>query len=154
MKKRCGYVSNSSSSSFVVVPDNITPSDKDYNDIAIVFPFSRDSEWEGFMDGEIKFGWQDREYHDTASKWNWLVLQAFYGGQKYMGIIDEYVASVCPKTSVNWSAVEKADDQIRAYIDHQSVDAEGTFEAVEKIGITEFLLNEKCYIQNGNDNDD
>ena len=156
MKERINYVSNSSSSSFVVIPDDlkIDKANYDYNKIALTFPFFENGEeWCGlFDDGQLKFGWEWEKYRDFESKWNWLVLQAFYGGDEYIKIINDYLKGIHENLKIDWSAVEQKEDSIEAYIDHQSVDAKSTFEKVKEIGIDEFLLNEECYIQNGNDN--
>lgn len=156
MKARRGFVSNSSSSSFVVIPENYQPKvNEDYGKLAMAFAFSDCDDWNGiFIDGESQFGWQVREYHDFESKWNWLVLQAFYGGQKYMKFVDDFLSSITNnRVKVNWNGVEDADNNGGSYIDHQSIDAEFTFDPVSQIGIENFLLDNDCYIQNGNDNE-
>ncbi len=157
MKKRINFVSNSSSSSYVVIPEEINAChiNNAYNKIAQCFMFCVDSsDWDGLLDGEIKFDWQWKKYFDFESKWNWLVLQAYYGGQSYMNKIDSYLKLINSKVHLNWNKIEYAVQDNDIYIDHQSIDAEETFKKVENIGIGEFLLNEKCYIQNGNDNEE
>ena len=156
MKERRGFVSNSSSSSFVVIPENYQPKvNENYGKLAMAFAFSVCDDWNGiFIDGEHAFDWQVKQYHDFESKWNWLVLQAFYGGQKYMEIINNFLSSITSnRVKVNWNGVEDADNNCYAYIDHQSVDPKCTFDEVARIGIGNFLLDSNCYIQNGNDNE-
>ena len=154
MKLRANFVSNSSSSSYVVVPENYHSNiNDDYARLKVAFEFSENYEdWDGFLDGETCFGWQEQEYHDFESKWNWLVLQAFYGGQKYIEIINDFLSSISNRIELNWSSVEDAENNANAYIDHQSIDAQRTFDEIEPIGISNFLLDSQCYIQNGNDN--
>ena len=96
MKTRTSYVSNSSSSSFVVIPDKVKDdiNNEKYIDVEAltkVFTvglcskesYDNGKKWDGFLDGgETQFGWQNRKYNDLESKWNWLVLQACYGGDE------------------------------------------------------------------------
>lgn len=166
MKRREGYVSNSSSSSYVVVPREVVDDcshDKWTDDSVILTMFIGDrcgeqwngEKWDGFFDGgEKEFGWQTEEYHDFESKWNWLVLQAFYDGDEYITQINDFLHRIDPSFEIDWGKVEKLTEGEGgyAYIDHQSVDAKSTFEEISPIGIAEWLLNGKCYINNGNDN--
>ena len=175
MKTRTNYVSNSSSSSFVVIPDDvarqsygISPSllKSHVDSVKSVFMNHTSSydyengEWNGFLDGETKFGWQTCNYHDMESKWNWLVLSAHYGGSEFDSVrtiefcllLDGYLKDIGLNATIDWDAVEKCVDNLDAYIDHQSIDAAQTFAEVNSIGITEWLSNSSCYIKNGNDN--
>lgn len=168
MKHRTGYVSNSSSSSFVVIPDEVV---KNYNKntearmmesfdrMKLVFDFTTMSpEWFGiFWNYETQFGWQVVNYHGMRDKWNWLVLQACYAkrqfdDEKYCRMLDKYVQSFGRDVKIEWSRIDAAIDNIDAYIDHQSIEPKDNFDEVEKIGIDEFLSNEDCYISNSNDN--
>lgn len=157
MRKRLGFVSNSSSSSFVVVPDGVLESDdtsstvESYDRMRVLLAF--DDGWRGlFENGEMSFEWQVVKYHDMESKWNWLVLQAFNGGDKYIRMIDDYLESIGTGLKVDWLWVEMMTDKLIASIDHQSVDAESTFSEVEKVGFDRFLSDDRCYIHNSNDN--
>ena len=161
MKRRACYVSISSSSSFVVVPFKIRKNARDgvhANENDLGECFDEDRFHDGLLEGgETEFGWQNRQYSDTESKWNWLVLQAAYadrdGESKYRAMLDDYIHEVNPVLSIDWNAIYGKFDTIDAYIDHQSVDPNGTFDEIEEIGITEWLLNWDCFIQNGNDNE-
>ncbi len=162
MKRRTNYVSNSSSSSFIVVPAHVRKSCRDgihldEDEVKNIFTEETCGDgWNGFLDGEKEFGWQTVQYSDTESKWNWLVLQAAYadrdGESKYRTMLDDYIHNINPAFAIDWNAIYGKFDTIDAYIDHQSVDPKGTFEEIEEIGITEWLLNYDCFIQNGNDN--
>lgn len=159
MKTRTGYVSNSSSSSYIVIPDDvyndkILSNSKDYNKIRTFLNFSDDNDENGLSEeGEMEFGWQMKNYHDLESKWNWLVLQAYYGGNPFINIINDFLNNLHSNLKVNWAKIEEQVDNVSAYIDHQSVEPADTFDKVNKIGIAEFLANEKCYIHNSNDNE-
>lgn len=169
MKERLGYVSNSSSSSYIVIPDKFVPiagkqnengssDDESYLSMKLWFDFSEEKDWHGLFyngkRGETQFGWQCINYHGFETKWNWLVLQAYYGGDKYMRIMDDFLETVHPALKINWSMIDSLVESMRAYIDHQSVKAEKTFDAVNSIGIDEFLLNKECYVHNSNDQED
>lgn len=175
MKTRTNYVSNSSSSSFVVIPDDvarqshkIAPSllKSHVDSVKSVFMNHASSyvhenvEWNGFLDGETRFDWQTCNYHDMESKWNWLVLSAYYGGNEsdlgrtieFCLLLDGYLKDIGLNATIDWDAVEKCVRKSDAYIDHQSIDAERTFREVNSIGITEWLFNGSCYVKNDNDN--
>ena len=163
MKTRIGFVSNSSSSSYVVVPKSVVQEYeknresrdiKSFNRLKLLFAFSGEEKWSGLFDsGEKNFEWQVVRYHDLESKWNWLVLQAYYSGSNaYLSIIENFLSEVNRNLKINWADVDEQVEKFNAGIDHQSVDAQATFAEVGAIGIDEFLVNENCFIQNSNDN--
>lgn len=163
MKTRIGFVSNSSSSSYVVVPKSVVEEYeknresrdiRSFNQLKLLFAFSGEVKGVGLFDsGEKNFGWQVVRYHDLESKWNWLVLQAYYDGSKaYLSTIENFLSKVNHNLKINWADVDEQVEKFNAYIDHQSIDAQATFAEVKAIGIDEFLVNENCFIQNGNDN--
>lgn len=171
MKKRINWVSNSSSSSCIVIAQYLIddPKKKKWSDDMVfrsVFTDERcavdwdGKKWNGLLDGEHQFGWQTVNYHDLGSKWNWLVLQAHYGGEKYRKILDDFLRELNPNYEIDWGRLDNCINNINdpdwSYIDHQSCesyDNADTFEKVESIGIREWLVNKDCYIKNGNDND-
>lgn len=175
MKTRANYVSNSSSSSFVVIPDDVARQSqglspsllKSHVDSVksvfmnyVSFHACENANWDGFLNGETEFGWQTRNYRDLESKWNWLVLSAYYGGCEfdsrrtieYCLLLDGYLKEIGVNATIDWDAVEKCVGNLDAYIDHQSINTEQTFRDVNSIGITEWLFNNSCYVKNGNDN--
>ena len=169
MKNRTGYVSNSSSSSFVVVPDEVAEeyersrevrSLESYASIRLAFELLEgdgihDGKWLGlFPEAETRFGWQNVNYHGLKDKWNWIVLQAFYAKGTYIDEIDRYAKSIGVCRGIDWGAIDKAVSDGYAYIDHQSISAEDTFGKVSRVGIDEFLTNEKCHVHNGNDQEE
>lgn len=162
MKTRNGFVSNSSSSSYAVIPQHVVDEFNNapevnmvesFNRLKLSFDFSQNNDWNGlFDDGERNFQWQIYNYRDTESKWNWLVLQAIYGDDSYKRVLDKFLNSINEYARIDWDGIKKMSDDFEVGIDHQSIDAKDTFEKVELIGIDEFLVNPMCYVHNSNDN--
>ena len=101
-----------------------------------------------FVEGMWQFGWGESEMHDFESKWNWLVLQAFYGGQEYIETIEQFLWEMTDGSMrVDWSFIEHADDSAMAYIDYRSVDAEKVFGTIERIGIATWLVDRTCMLR-------
>ena len=158
MKTRFGYVSNSSSSSYIVMPDDLETAAGDEEEAKqYIAGYAKENAWAGgkwdglIKDGEMKFGWQTMDYNSAAAKWNWLVLQAFYGGQEEMETVDGWLEDI-GAPDINWNAVEIMDDKCDAYIDHQSVCPKETFSMIAPVGVWAFLSSKNCFIHNGNDN--
>ena len=86
MKIRSGFVSNSSSSSFIV-PDMKVPEDFDYSSLKSYFNLDESTcDYEGnlrrvytitlpIIEGNRYFGWEDTRYTEFADKLNYLFLQ-------------------------------------------------------------------------------
>ena len=86
MKIRNGFVSNSSSSSFIV-PDMKVPEDFDYSSLKSFFNLNESTyDYEGNLqrvysitlpvtEGNRYFGWAETRYTDFADKLNYLFLQ-------------------------------------------------------------------------------
>jgi len=177
MKIRNGFVSNSSSSSFIVIA---TPINNDYllsigkNFKGTVLVVDRNF-------GETEFGWQNDKYDDVGSKIIFAYLQAEYlvnlnsndyfiskedadkgneKGKRWLTMLDKVIKDNLKVIDIEWNITteygEKAKGKDRAYIDHQSASVEDKnieiFESEEIL--TNFLFNENSYIQTGNDNED
>jgi hypothetical protein len=143
MKKRSGFVSNSSSSSFIVM-DNDT---KNYH------PPTHHVGTELTVDtnlGENEFGWEITQYTGYGTKIIFAYLQARYVQEshpEWMEMLERVIKEALGVTKINW-------DMRGGYIDHQSSAEEGKnieiFQNEESL--KNFLFNTVTYIQGGNDN--
>ena len=169
MKTRIDFVSNSSSSSFIVITDSGNEVRPRY-DGNLVLP---DREL-----GQAEFGWQTEKYGDFWSKLNWcaIVVRTKYNQEKYdtpdetlkeqvskpwfrSDAMLDLLKKVCAdigfeNISVNLDE-DYADDEHGGYIDHQSNIGEepdnGRMFRTEKT-LCDFLLNDGSYIDCSNDN--
>ena len=159
MKTRLGFVSNSSSSSFIVISDT--------NDIERfnLHHFT----WEEYSDnvlligaaGETEFGWQNEEYNDVNDKINFTWIQAKYMEdnsnsrpmEMLISVLKEYTNSKDVKSVLTLSYDDEKGKRW-AYIDHQSASSEdcNTEMFHDEDKLKAFLFNPRSYIQNGNDN--
>lgn len=158
MKTRLGFVSNSSSSSFIVISD--TGDMERFN----LHHFM----WEEYSDntliiggvGETEFGWQREQYNDVNDKINFAWIQAKYledmgksePMELLMRVLKEYTESSEVKSVMSISYDD--DKKIWSYIDHESAAPGGNniemFDNEDKLKA--FLFNPRSYIQNENDN--
>ena len=175
MKSRLCYVSNSSSSSYVVVLEKAVkamharkePLSIDYLREMFSMEIERKDElnegkWIGLFDAGVKeFGWDIKNHYDEQTKWNWLVLQAYYGGSEwtrfstdeYRRKLEDYLEDMLGREiRIDWEGIGKLENDVSAYIDHQSIDSEETFDTVDRLGISEFLLSQDAFVHTDNDN--
>jgi hypothetical protein len=152
MKIRSGFVSNSSSSSFLIINnqgDKITNADKEmqflrdeaYRKGCLVFPNPR---------GRLEFGWEWEKSHDIISKINFLTI-LFYKSEKdeqstkLKKILEEYF-----KCEIEYDYDIMNNNS--AYIDHQSIEMIG-YELFFEEDIEIFIFMKKSYLVTGNDNE-
>lgn len=174
MKIRKGFVSNSSSSSFIV---NVKTEGADRWDIDEYLEYCGDKAYEITLPikaGTYEFGWEVKRWYDVVSKINYAVIQAFHSSKSYDNrhmiekALDKRIKEVKGEDYdiyVNWdyNAVMYDSGVSWAEIDHQSLwyefDEDGCygtppvhdiFENVDNM--KNYLFNSHAYIQGGNDN--
>lgn len=139
MKKRLGFVSNSSSSSFVVVSKNSF-------EIKQTLSMSDGHLILGELGGDDEFGWDFIEYDDFLTKLNWVCLQADYAKNK------EYKEMIENVLKDNIEGIDSIEWSLSGYIDHQSI-GEGNDDVFEsEESLKAFLFSPSSYIKTGNDN--
>ena len=153
MKIRSGFVSNSSSSSFIVIDT------KDNNIIVPVLPEHL------IVDGDLgttEFGWQNERYYDFGSKLIFAYLQTIYEDSKrkadiWLSMIAFLLSKSANVKKIEWrvSPDEYSGNKNYAYIDHASSASEKQniemFDSEESL--RGFLFGINSFIQNENDNE-
>lgn len=168
MKIRAGFVSNSSSSSYVIIDS----SGKKHADLPVIhggserilrIPFD-------LHNPHAEFGWEQTDYRDFESKLCFACLQACYHdgiddrGVPVLGDWHEMIERVLKK-ELNLTKVEfflttggECDPQYGflspGYIDHQSSAEENENTEIfdSDRALSDFLFNEGSYIHGDNDN--
>ena len=157
MKIRSGFVSNSSSSSFIVLSE----SKKDtwnFDEVELIH-----GTYEIGRKGNKTFGWEFETYHDINSKVNFAALQAMYldetySDKPYMKMLEKVLIKCIPGCRLVSNLLDfnykPPTGKIWGYIDHQSSAVEGMntemFDNPEVL--TTFIFSPSSYIETGNDN--
>ncbi len=159
MKIRQGFVSNSSSSSFVVIGSNNIDADvTNYVDYSDTLTLGNR--------GVTEFGWDTIRYSSMFDRINFAYLQVMYMTQKpdiqakWKAMLDVVIKAHFKCREISWGLTDDydaadADSNINyGYIDHQSCSAENSnIEIFDDIYTLErFLFCDDSYIQGGNDN--
>lgn len=150
MKTRLGFVSNSSSSSFVVIANNIANNIDGFPKEIVLGE-----------DGVTEFGWEFTTHNDFYSKLNFAVLQTTYSprnGKKWYDMIQSVLRSegieiIGNKMSDEYSLTANP-DFIYSYIDHQSNAGDGANTEIfdDEDTLRRFIFSKDSYIEQGNDN--
>lgn len=157
MKVRTGFVSNSSSSSFVVVSDGTL--DQKTEDAFMESTRKKHGKFVPFQNSaECEFGWEEKEYNDVDTKLNWAFLQAYYAkkqmaNEKPLALLRRLFKS--HRIDIDECALNKAVDSELAYIDHQSRCYEkGRHLDIFKssVKLRSFLFDSCSRLVTGNDN--
>ena len=147
MKIRKGFVSNSSSSSFIVIGNSGRMTIPDWGEKLIV----------DCNLGHCEFGWDVNDIYDIGSRIIFAYLQALDSGDKKdhrIEMLEEVIKDNTDVEEIEWKISSNWDDPNWGYIDHQSSACEG--ENVEMfdsyIDLKNFIFDDKSYIHTDNDN--
>ncbi len=155
MKIRCDFVSNSSSSSFIVIADSIGK----IEDLSI---YNEDGEFivPNENIGKHEFGWEFETTSDFFSKLNFCAMQCFYSKEhcdEWFEMLknvvkNNYNLSIKMVNLIDYGDFKDLPDDM--YIDHQSASSEGknTEMFKDEDTLLRFLSNIESYIEGGNDN--
>jgi hypothetical protein len=146
MKIRNGFVSNSSSSSFVVINgSNLEVPKTKWHDLYIV--------GEG---GVVEFGWGPDTITGFDSKANFAYLQILYANNRYdwLQMLEEVIKEGLGVSRVMYDLSLNCGFKNEGYIDHQSSASEGENTEIfeNKDVLRDFLFGTGSYIELDNDN--
>jgi len=148
VKTRQGFVSNSSSSSFVVIGSREPKSTIPLLENGAVCVGPR-------VGGEYEFGWEIEDHTDTYSRINFAYIQAKDTNNEYwLETIEEAIKEVTGAADIIWCEFGSNKWTPYGYIDHQSSACEGEntemFESIDSM--KRFLFSSDSYIHTDNDN--
>jgi len=138
MKRRMGFVSNSSSSSFIIIGDS------DNNDTLDEYIPT---------DGKYTFGWAPEVLDYIVDRINWCMILANTGEDSNIKVdmIKQILNDIECDNEEGISTMIKMINDYNAYIDHQSnYDEKGLFNDINLL--KKFILNSHSSIHIDNDN--
>lgn len=174
MKIRQGFVSNSSSSSFILIDHAFSVSDEKYKRDFENFRswLSEHVYWSSERQAfffryvpDSEFGWEQTLYNEWWEKFDFMLLQVKLTGRsdeeygKHHETLLAWFQQFDPSIKYIIIPEEYTDDDSGVeyhigYIDHQSVGDENLSMLESVDTINKFIFSEKSYILNGNDNSD
>lgn len=162
MKIRNGFVSNSSSSSFIVIkPVGNNSEEEQTMEFLKGFSCNDDGVFVPFSQGKCKFGWDDIKYTNSVDKLNWACLQAYYAK---LYLKDNEPIALLKKLfkqngmkfrGLSHNELKDFNRCTDAYIDHQSTVFEDKtmMEIFESMtALKNFLFCKDSFVNTGNDN--
>ena len=143
-KTRRGFISNSSSSSFIVIGDNINIPFFDEQILRIPESF----------EGTDEFGWSIDDHTDIGSRINFAYMQAkLTDNENYLEMLADVLKTQFEIDYIEYALdVDDWESEHHGYIDHQSVGGNNIrmFESEETL--IRFIFGEDSYIHTDNDN--
>lgn len=135
MKIRTGFVSNSSSTSFIIISDSCNEDPKNFNIKDKTLKIS----------GFYEFGWNIELHYDFNSKAAFCYLQC-KDNSEHLNLLNAVIIDYLGCSKVIW------DVDNDSYIDHQSMYTESSVFKFKYNFIKHFLFSTKSFLQMGSDN--
>jgi hypothetical protein len=167
MKIRTKFVSNSSSSSFIVYGESSIDESVERNLKSYIHRHIDDNDVFKY-NPHSQFGWEFEVFNDWMSKFDWAFLQMWYllYDNEYtyyydtmLELLQSYYPEIKRIETKRFSEDYEDDedymnDEPYGYIDHQSIGGENAEFLEDVSSLRYFILSDKSFICNQNDNSD